>query len=201
MKLDKSLSNPFDTPLNTLNSDALSKVHTKLATTGVKPTKNKDVLSWYKIREVYEELFCIVCDENKIDAKINPDKKTDKKAPDLIMFGDLSDLKPKATPFYLSEKYGVTPEKCITFNSKDYRRYAKKYPDINIYYWRGWEASTGYGKKVEAVKGVWWLPFKEIDTLIKNGAREHSYRSRHNGNTYDQSSYVLDSQNFKQLLI
>jgi len=176
-------------------------VHTKLATTGARPTNDKDVSSWYKIGEVYEELFVLVCEENKIDASINPEKKLDNKAPDLIMSGRVSDLKTQATPFYLSEKYGVTPERCITFNSKDYRRYLKKYPDIDIYYWRGWKSSTGYGKSVEEVKGVWWLPFCEIDLLIQNGAREHSYRSRHSGNTYDQSSYVLDSQNFKQLLI
>jgi hypothetical protein len=176
-------------------------VNTKLATTGAKPTKDKDVLSWYKMGEVYEELFVLVCKDNKIEAEINPDKLEDVKAPDLIMFGEISDLKTQATPFFLSEKYGVVPEKCITFNSKDHRRYAKKYPDINIYYWRGWDATEGYGKSVDAVKGVWWLPFKEIDKLIQNGAREHTYRSRHNGNTYDQSSYVLDSSNFKQLLI
>lgn len=150
--------------------------------------------------ELYEELFCLVCQDNDINAYVNPEKEIDPKLPDLYVNEILSDLKTQATPFFMSDKYGVSSEKAITFNSKDYRRYKKKYPDINIYYWRGWEACERFNRKVEKVNGVWWLPFSEVAKLVE-AAPEHTYRTRHNGNDYDQSSYVLNSDNFTQLLL
>jgi len=174
-------------------------VNTKLETIGVKPTDANNKMSWYTMGELYEEMFCIVARQYAWNAIINPEKKKDPKLPDIIFEGQLSDLKTQATPFFLSEKYGVKPENCITFNSKDYRRYKKKYPDINIYYWRGWEKCERFNRKVKKVRGVWWLPFTEVDKLVQK-APEHTYRTRHNGNDYDQSCYVLNSKDFTQLL-
>ena len=156
--------------------------------------------NWYTMGELYEELFCIVCKINiKSMLQSILRKENDVKAPDLIVEGKLSDLKTQATPYFLSNKYGVKPENCITFNTKDYRRYSKKYPELIIYYWRGWEACERFNTKVKKVKGVWWLPFSEIDKLVRK-APEHQYKSRHNGNDYDQSSFVLNSKDFNQLL-
>ena len=175
-------------------------MNTKLEVVGVKPIDANNKSSWFTMGELYEELFCIVCNQNGINAIVNPNKKEDVKLPDLFVEGQLSDLKTQATPFFLSGKYGVKPEKSITFNSKDYRRYKKKYPDINVYWWRGWSKCERFNTKVKTVKGVWWLPFSDLDKLVQD-APEHQYKGRHNGNDFDQSAYILNSDDFTKLLI
>lgn len=46
--------------------------------------------------ELYEELFCLVCQDNDINAYVNPEKEIDPKLPDLYVNEILSDLKTQA---------------------------------------------------------------------------------------------------------
>ena len=193
--LEKQLSLPFVTPKTALTLDVNLTANTKSETTGRKPINNQDRQNYYKLGEQYEMAFVNMCQRSKLDAHINPEKERDKTQPDLLMFGKVSDLKTQTLPFFKSEKYGIKPEDSITFNRKDYERYKKLYPKIDIYFWRGWEAQEAYGVKVKSVLDVLWCPFKKIVKIIENGAEEHFYQQRINDRYNAKSSFIFSRKN------
>ena len=132
---------------------------------------------------------------------INPEKTTNRYAPDL--FNESSkkngDLKTQNTPFFQAKsRYGIDPQYAVTFNVKDYERYLKQYPSIEIYFWVHWEAikfSSSSTIEVEPMEGVWFIPFPDLIKVIKSSP-VHTYQQRTNdtkGNARD--SYVLDLRN------
>src|SRR3954454_23053909 len=63
---------------------------------------------------------------------INPAKESDIYAPDLLVEGQLADLKAQRMPFFKArELYEVDPQFAVTFNEKDYLRYRDRYPAIS----------------------------------------------------------------------
>ena len=100
--------------------------NTKSETTGQKPINNQDRFAYYRLGEKYEDKFVQVCQHYAIDAEINPEKKTNPYAPDIIMNGKISDLKTQTLPFFMAEKkFNMSPLDTITLNRKDVERYKK----------------------------------------------------------------------------
>ena len=100
--------------------------NTKSAEHGQTPINNQDRFAYYKLGKKYEDKFVEICKGHGIDADINPEKKTNPYAPDLIMNGKVSDLKTQTLPFFKSEtKFNISPLDTITLNVKDVERYKK----------------------------------------------------------------------------
>jgi hypothetical protein len=98
----------------------------KSETTGRTPINNQDRFSYYKLGEKYEDKFVEICQAYNIDAQINPEKETNKFAPDLKVKGKTSDLKTQTLPFFKSQqKFNISPLDTITLNRKDVERYKK----------------------------------------------------------------------------
>ncbi|WP_422083410.1 hypothetical protein [Ulvibacterium sp.] len=156
--------------------------------------------TWCKDGESIEEAF-VSRYGRALDLQMNPDKKTDPYAPDLLEKGEfLADLKTQNTPFFKARKlYGIEPSYAIVFNRKDARRYHKVYPDIIIYFWVEWHSVKfvmgNFQQTVGYINGVWRIPFKNLVELLKV-APEHSYQQRKNDNKGNaKSSFVLDIRN------
>lgn len=148
-----------------------------------------------------EESFVKICNQRlDVDAKINPAKASDKMVPDLIVDGKLSDLKTQNTPFFTATRYGLDPQYTYTFNRKDYLRYKKLYPEIDIYVWIDWRQTEGFGAKVDYLGGFFRLPFSGVVKLIEAGAQEHHYQHRQDPNDCNaKSSFLLDIRDFEEL--
>jgi hypothetical protein len=155
----------------------------------------------------HEDLFVNqVCPHLNLAAQINPAKKHDEYAPDLIIQGRLADLKCQQTPFFKSAAlYRIDPQFAVTFNRKDYLRYLGHYPNLVVYYWLGWQklekTIRGQVYRVKPMTGVWRAEFQTLHQLIENGkAPLHLYQRRVNdthGNAKD--SYVFDVRQFECL--
>ncbi|MDD4804919.1 MAG: RecQ family ATP-dependent DNA helicase, partial [Candidatus Pacebacteria bacterium] len=152
--------------------------------------------------------------EFNLDAQINPKKETDPTVPDLIVEGQLSDLKTQKTPFFTAYRYhkmenGIpvpyNPAYTVTFNHKDYKRYNKLYPDIDIYFWVKWKEtsySSSFGTSVQVanVSGVWIANFDQLKYLIEEKQyhlHEYSKRITRAGNARD--SYLIDLRDLRRL--
>lgn len=142
-----------------------------------------------------------------LQATINPDKRNNPYAPDLVIDSDmkLADLKCQNTPFFKAQElYNIAPTFAVTFNVKDFDKYSKDYPAIEIVFWVKWEQLSlelrGQTYRVDYLEGVWRCSFSEIRGWVAN-RRPHSYSRRkddHNGNAKD--SYVLDLRSMQRLL-
>jgi len=135
---------------------------------------------------------------NKFNLVINPEKANNIYAPDIFNTTTklVGDLKTQNTPFFTATKYGIDIQYAVTFNVKDYERYLKSYPQIEIYFWVSWEVisfENDYAKKrVNPMTGVWFIKFENLKKLIEK-APVHSYMQRQNdqkGNA--RESYVLN---------
>lgn len=131
---------------------------------------------------------------HKLGLIINPEKGTNKYAPDLCHFlvTELSDLKTQNTPFFTAGKYGYDPQYTVTFNKNDADRYRSEYPEIDIYFWVDWVAVRYFKQstdirycdtdiRVKPMYGVWKVAFKDLDEIIKNSPL-HEYQERINDN-------------------
>jgi len=161
---------------------------------------------WCQHGQELEKEFVKICNEKLgLKACINPEKENNPYAPDLIVNGQLADLKVQNTPFFKAkELFGVEPAYAVTFNRNDYNRYRAEYPDIDIYFWVEWKTLEkkigGRTYKVDGLCGIYTLPFKRVKKLIEAGAQEHGYQRR----VFDQmgnarSSFVLDIRKFNKL--
>jgi hypothetical protein len=135
---------------------------------------------------------------DQLDLHINPEKASNPYAPDLQKTnGNLADLKTQNTPFFKAGKlYGIDPSYAVVFNRKDYERYKKHYPLLEIYFWVEWHSVKfkmgSFVQTVEYINGVWSIPFTEL-VQVADRSPEHSYQQRVNdqlGNA--KSSFVMD---------
>ena len=144
----------------------------------------------------YEFINC-VAPRLGLSAKLNPAKGLDRTAPDLLVEGELADLKCQRTPFFTASRYGKDPGRTVTFNVKDYDRYLSRWPDLWVYFYVKWEATTYPPGKadihVPRLHGVWRARVSDIQRLVESGrAPRHYYKKRRNdrrGNARD--SYLL----------
>ena len=156
---------------------------------------------WYLHGNNLEESFVQICQQRlALKAQINPSKRFDKYAPDLMVEGNLADLKTQNTPFFTASKYGLDPQYTFTFNRKDYERYQSRYPEIDIYVWLDWRQVEGYGAKVNYLGGFFTLPFTRVAELIEAGAKDHFYLRRQSEEDRNaKSSFLLDIRDFDEL--
>lgn len=157
---------------------------------------------WCQLGEELESRFVDICNMKLgLKAEINPEKERNPYVPDLIVDGKLSDLKVQNTPFFVSTRYHMEPRYTVTFNRKDYRRYSKLYPDLDIYFWIDWKQTEWKDRKVEYLAGIYYIPFQDIRAMIKTEeVPEHTYMNRRDdcsGNA--KSSFLLDIRRFKVL--
>ncbi|HEY2326660.1 MAG TPA: hypothetical protein VGH52_04155 [Gaiellaceae bacterium] len=138
--------------------------------------------------------------------EINPAKQEDRFAPDLVVNGHLADLKSQRTPFFKAQElFGVDPQFAVSFNDKDYRRYAEHYPELDIYYWVVWQTTTRrIGSKERSVKpmaGVWRATFAAMRYRIEHeSVRSHTFLHRLlDGPGNGKSSYMFDVRKFEFL--
>lgn len=160
-----------------------------------KPLDTENKIAWCFYGRKKEDVFVDdICPYLGIKAIINPEKKTNVYAPDLIVDGIVSDLKYQGLPFFTAGiKWGKDPQYAVSFNCKDYERYTQKYPDINIYFWINWERTQFSELSVRPMWGVWEIPFPVLSYIIDRNPVVHAYERRTNdsqGNA--KSSYILD---------
>lgn len=142
-----------------------------------------------------------------MEAQINPAKEQDPYAPDLVVDGQLADLKCQTTPFFRAESfYGVPVRVAVTFNRVDYERYREQHPDIDLIWWVHWDQHEMRFRDSSVVKtaplnGVWRIGFATLAEHIAAGEFQlHEYIHRRGdtrGNARD--SFVLDLREFTQL--
>jgi hypothetical protein len=165
------------------------------------PHNTEDRGWWYLHGETLENKFVDICQEKfNLNAQINPEKQTNKFAPDLLVNGAIADLKTQNTPFFLAGKYKIPPRYAVTFNRKDYLRYKELYPQIVIYFWLDWTQTVSKWGRVDYYGGFFYLPFSDIAARIEKGAREHTYIRRQDPDDRNaKSSFVLDIREFNAL--
>lgn len=170
----------------------------------------QDKKRWCKEGESQEEAFVREYGE-KIGYVMNPRKKEDRFAPDLLstQTGVLADLKSQHSPFLKAmEFYRIEPTYAVVFNVKDKIRYEQYYPDIDIIYFvdwivvRGEDERNGKAYTVDPLLGIYKISFRDLNKILSN-AEIHEYKQRRNdqqGNA--RGSYVIDIRNnaFEKLL-
>ncbi len=161
----------------------------------IKPTDTEDKLSYCEFGVVKEgEFLQKIVPLLGLDIKLNPEKETNKYAPDLLYNGELADLKTQLVPFFTASRYKQDPQYSVTINRKDLVRYWKLYRDITIFFWVNFQEESRYGTTVEKFSGVWKANLNELQELKKEGRLPlHTYINRVNdkaGNARD--SYILD---------
>ncbi|UCJ17192.1 hypothetical protein K5Q02_02005 [Pseudomonas sp. MM211] len=149
-----------------------------------------------------ERSFVELCSRHlRLTAMENPEKSHNPYAPDLLVEGRLADLKVQNTPFFVSARYGLNPRRTVTFNRKDYERYSRLYPQIDIYYWVDWTQTESRFGRVDYLAGIYRLPFAQLAKLIEASAPEHFYAHRmHDTQGNAKSSFLLDLDHFETLL-
>jgi len=160
-------------------------------------TEDKEI--WCKHGERMENHFVsTIAPSIGLDVIINPEKKTNKYAHDLILDGTKrADLKNQGTPFFMAGRYDCHPMETVSFNKKDYDRYKRLYPDIFVVFWVHWDKQSRYGVTVEAQRGVWIYSLDELVEQIKD-APLHTYQKRikdKRGNAKDSYLIKLNSSN------
>ena len=158
------------------------------------PHNTEDRDWWYLHGEKEEKRFVELCRVKfGLDAEINPEKDTNKYAPDLVVNGIVSDLKSQTTPFFTANRYKLDPRFTVTFNRKDYERYKTHYPNIDIYFWINWSQTESKWGSVKYLAGIYMAPFTALEKMIEAPAQEHHYLNRQDvGNRNARSSFLLD---------
>lgn len=164
------------------------------------PHHTEDKMWWCLHGANLEQKFVELCRRQlHLEAQINPQKATDPYAPDLLVAGQLADLKTQNTPFFTAGRYGLDPRFAVTFNRKDVVRYAGHYPKIDIYFWIDWTQTAWKDQRVEYYGGIFRLPFQGIQALVDAGAKEHVYLNRVGDPRNANSSYVFDIRSFEKI--
>lgn len=137
-----------------------------------------------------------------IEASINPSKVEDPTAPDLIVSGELADVKCQRTPFFKAkELYGIDPQFAVTLNRKDIERYQSQFPSITIYFWVDWETLRWGPYRVKPMFGIWRATLPQIIQMLTAGIESHSYRRRITDAINARESYVLDLRQMERVYL
>lgn len=169
-------------------------VNSRLAEIGPIPISPNSP-QWYRVGEKCEHAFVTKMNQLGVECLINPDKRANKKLPDLIVNGRLADLKAQMAHFYNSEKlYGIPPTKVFTINRKDIQYYTTCYPDLDVYIWLMKQPLVKGKRVLPAIDEVWHAHIKTLAELCET-APEHSYRYRTDSSGQAKSSFVLSTDN------
>lgn len=133
-------------------------------------------------------------------AMINPEKKNDKTAPDLILNRELVvDLKSKFSPFFKAGMmYGISPQYAIAFGVHTYERYqradfVKRYGDLPIVFWVRWDLLKWQNISVTPMHGIWFISMSELAAIKeRRDAPLHIYSDRVKAGMYADRVYIFD---------
>lgn len=163
---------------------------------------------WYE-QGIRSELIFVSKYGKQFSLDINPEKKFENYAPDLIntATGVIGDLKEQNTPFFRCSKKDnkLNPRYTVSFNVDDYNKYSK-YDQFDVYFWVSWKAIKFVDPyltiEVEPLEGIWRIDLNGLSSLV-DIAHKHDYHQRvfdENGNSKD--SYLLDlrSKEFVQIV-
>lgn len=154
---------------------------------------------WCTQGERHERAFVrFVAPAHGLTAAINPLKQFDPHVPDLLVNGQLADLKTQRTPFFTAGRYDLDPQFAVTLNVIDLERYRALGEDFPLYFWVRWDTLqrrfSGRTYTVRPLEGVWRTTVADLHALVDaGGVRRHPYRNRiddSSGNA--KESYVLD---------
>ncbi|WP_146531846.1 hypothetical protein [Vibrio cyclitrophicus] len=158
---------------------------------------NNNVIEFYELNEKsfackhgesQEELFVHTFQRLKNEGVLNtscsveihPEKEVNPYHPDLAVNGlQLGELKSKASPLFIANKYGISPQFALTMDLKDsfhYSKFLDRGIDISIYIWVKWAAQsmsmyrkendekryTKYYEPVKQFAGIWKVQFSEL---------------------------------------
>ena len=94
---------------------------------------NQDKTAWCRAGEKAEADFLATRQITGVGLSWNPAKQSNPYAHDYIAMVPV-DLKTMRTPWRKSQElFGIPPERAVSINEKDLRRYAELYPNIIIY--------------------------------------------------------------------
>jgi hypothetical protein len=166
----------------------------------------EDFERWYKLGLKQEAYFVEhIAPLIPIEADINPAKETDVTAPDLMIAGEVAELKNQQTPFFtVRRKFGLDPQFTITFNRGDYRSYKAKYPKMDIYFVVDWRLLSydDHGTKIVVVpmKAIYKVNFSLLSRKIEAGeVRLHEYGRRKGDPHNETHGYVFSLHDFELL--
>jgi len=168
-----------------------------------RPTDNQDRPKWYAHGDKKEQLFVDkVCPwANIVGVTLHPQKVAgDPTYIDLLDNGREVDLKWRSEPFFLAgELYGIDPQRCLSFNVKDWRRYNSHYPQ-----WAGLWAVLDWRERwsreisqhlfeVRPMIGVYWVYRQTLEDLISRDRLPiHRYKERRDDKRNAKDSYLVD---------
>lgn len=128
-----------------------------------------DKADFYAYGTAKERLFVrMIAPKYGLSAEIHPAKESDKYHPDLLVDGKIADLKAKEEPFFMAlDMFKIDPQYCVSFDVHDMERYAKLFPEIEIYFWVNWSVVVkefrGWTYRVDQVNSVWVGTLDEIN--------------------------------------
>jgi hypothetical protein len=168
-----------------------------------RPQDNQDRPAWYAHGDGKEQVFVekVAPWAGISGVRLHPKKVAgDPTYIDLLWHESECDLKWRAEPFFLAgERYGVDPQRCLTFNVKDWHRYEEHYPN-----WRGlwvvldwrerWSREVNYCLyEVRRMVGVYWVYRETLTDVIERGALPiHCYKDRKHDAHNARDSYLVD---------
>lgn len=164
---------------------------------------NTEDKSWWLQHGLELEYQFVELCRNKLNVKaeINPAKSDSPAAPDLLVDGNIADLKVQNTPFFSATKYSMDPRFTVTFNRKDFERYSALYPEIVVYFWVNWKQLAWKDFRVQKLNAICKAEFSLITEQVASGnAIEHIYMHRRGdtkGNA--KSSFLLDIRTFQKV--
>lgn len=147
----------------------------------------QDKKAWVEYGVRCEERFlAAMADLSHVVIKQSPERiRGENKAVDFFIHGwGYCDLKTQNKPFFLAQKkFGIDPNKAVTFNHKDYVNYTthlEKGLDVGLFFWVEWKTleaprlgSTSYRW------GVYFMRFSEIKKIIDDQLTvPHHYNNR-----------------------
>lgn len=128
---------------------------------------------------------------------VNPAKEESPYVIDLydLDTGRYADLKSQNTPFFTAAAVDrrYHPRYTVTFNHKDYQRYAQLYPDCDIYFCVNWTQTDYQDMHIQPLEGVWVARFADMRALIEGGRVPlHAYKYRKDDAVNAKDSYLFD---------
>jgi len=161
--------------------------------TETKLIDNQDKSAWCEEGARFEVEF--VATYPQLGFVLNPQRRFDKYAPDLIhrLTGRRADLKTRDSPWRHSDRmFGIPPQWAVSFNRNKRERYAKLYPEITVLFWRRYPGMAEL---------VMYCSFAMLD-IYCNECHLHEYQDRVDEDGNATHSYILDLRNplFFQLI-
>lgn len=166
----------------------------------------EDKKAWCSAAEAQERAFAV----NRLfdlglSGAVNVEKRADPFTHDLFV-NFPADLKSVSTPlFKAQELYGIDPQYAVTFNIKDGKRYAEKYPNIIVIFDINWAETekemSGQMYRVNKMHETYAGFLDDIRRAIRlDGNKQIEYSRRvddTNGNA--KASWVFDVRRLHKL--